>query len=205
METRPRRGVLAGSVNRSDWHQDDTGGRRFWPVACSYVDLQWLRDNRDQLFAEAMTEYTAGRRWWFMPRGETENVQADRTTDDPWCIPIGDYISNKLEVNSDELLGKVLQIPSRDQTRQHQIRIGVVMRQFISFKKIRKYTDGSRQWVWRAEEQPSPMAVQLRDNIIKVAVSKQTTFTAVLRQIERVANAQQLEIIGEMRRLGLCK
>lgn len=206
METRPRRGVLAGTVNRSDWHQDDTGGRRFWPVACQYVYLQWLRANRDQLFAEAAAEYTSGRRWWFMPQAETESVQADRTTDDPWGIPVGQYIDNKVEVDSDELLGKVLQIPSRDQTRQHQTRIGVVMRQFSKFKKVRKYgAGGGRQWVWRAEELPSPLAVQLRDNIIAVATAKQTSFTAILRQIERVANAQQLEIIGEMRRLGLCK
>lgn len=48
-----RTAVFAGTTNNRDWHNDDTGGRRFWPVHVGNIDLDWLRDNRAQLFAEA--------------------------------------------------------------------------------------------------------------------------------------------------------
>lgn len=52
-----RTAVLAGTTNNRDWHNDDTGGRRFWPVHVGQVDLEWLREWRGQLFAEAKNYY----------------------------------------------------------------------------------------------------------------------------------------------------
>ncbi|MEM6564992.1 MAG: VapE domain-containing protein [Pseudomonadota bacterium] len=52
---RPRRCVLIGTTNETNWNKDPTGARRFLPVWCEKVDLVWLRANRDQLLAEADT------------------------------------------------------------------------------------------------------------------------------------------------------
>lgn len=49
----PRRGVLVGTTNEQNWNRDPTGARRFLPVWCEDIDLDWLRENRDQLLAEA--------------------------------------------------------------------------------------------------------------------------------------------------------
>lgn len=50
----PRRCVFAMSTNQSEYLKDETGNRRWLPVDCvGQVDLAWLRDNRDQLLAEA--------------------------------------------------------------------------------------------------------------------------------------------------------
>lgn len=54
-----RTAVMVGSTNNRDWHTDETGGRRFWPVHCGAIDLEWLADNRAQLFAEANAYYQA--------------------------------------------------------------------------------------------------------------------------------------------------
>ena len=55
-----RQCVLVGTTNTDDWIKDDTGARRFWPVKVGFVDLEWLREFRDQLFAEAVEAYDAG-------------------------------------------------------------------------------------------------------------------------------------------------
>lgn len=61
----PRRCVFAGTTNQSEYLQDVTGNRRFWPIACiGDIDLAGTRASRDQLWAEAVHAYRAGSQWW---------------------------------------------------------------------------------------------------------------------------------------------
>jgi predicted P-loop ATPase len=59
----PRQCVFIGTTNTDDWIKDETGARRFWPVKVVNVDLDWLREYRDQLFAEAREAFYAGEKW----------------------------------------------------------------------------------------------------------------------------------------------
>jgi predicted P-loop ATPase len=74
VETWPRRVVYAGTTNDATPLSDMTGGRRFWHIASNKVDLTWLFDNREQLWAEAVARYSAGERWWL--DAETEVLAA---------------------------------------------------------------------------------------------------------------------------------
>jgi predicted P-loop ATPase len=56
----PRQVVFAGTTNSWEWNKDSTGGRRFWPVEVTDVDLQAIAAQRDQLFAEALVEFRNG-------------------------------------------------------------------------------------------------------------------------------------------------
>lgn len=56
----PRRYVLAGTTNEERFLQDPTENRRFWPIAVGMIDLNGLREARDQLIAEALARYRSG-------------------------------------------------------------------------------------------------------------------------------------------------
>ena len=63
---------------RRPYLKDPTGARRFWPVAChGMIDLQGLKQARDQLWAEAVHRFKAGEPWWL----ETPELEALATAE----------------------------------------------------------------------------------------------------------------------------
>lgn len=83
----PRTSVFAGTVNHSEYLRDETGGRRFWPVAVGTIELESLVRDRDQIWGEAVVRYAIGDRWW-LDTAELEAAAgvetADRLVGDEW-------------------------------------------------------------------------------------------------------------------------
>lgn len=54
-----RQCIFIGSTNDAEYLRDPTGGRRFWPVTCTFnqIDTEGLERDIDQYWAEAMIAY----------------------------------------------------------------------------------------------------------------------------------------------------
>lgn len=63
-----RRALFAVTTNAQQFLRfDPTGYRRYWPVTCGALDIKGLKQDRDQLLAEAVEAYRAGDLWYFFP------------------------------------------------------------------------------------------------------------------------------------------
>jgi predicted P-loop ATPase len=83
----PRQGLFIGTTNDDEYIRDDTGGRRFWPVRVVKVDLEWLSEHRDQLFAEAVSDFHHNKPHWpdrDFERTTIAPLQSGRQVFDNW-------------------------------------------------------------------------------------------------------------------------
>ncbi len=125
----PRQGVFVGTTNKDDWNRDETGARRFWPIQCGEeVNLEGIRQGRDQLFAEAVKLIKAGKPWHVMPGEETREEQRSRYVDDPWTEAIASYLLGRSEATVNDVIAGALSKEVGDINRADQMRVAACMR-----------------------------------------------------------------------------
>lgn len=144
----PRTCVFVGTTNRDDWNRDETGARRFWPIACrGSIDLEGIRDARSQLFAEALARIKAGENHWAMPVDGTRAEQQARYQQDAWHGKIAEFLKGRTEATTTEILdGLGLEISRQD--KGAQMRVGTVLR-LLGWGRDRKRVNGIREYVYK--------------------------------------------------------
>jgi predicted P-loop ATPase len=95
----PRQCVFVGTTNEDHYLTDPTGNRRFWPVRVTrHIDLQWMRDNREQLLAEAVKCLDDGEVFYPSPdeqRSLFEPQQQQRAVENAIESAIGRYLHDE--------------------------------------------------------------------------------------------------------------
>jgi predicted P-loop ATPase len=102
-----RQCVFALTTNDHQYLSDPTGNRRFWPIKCGEIDIERIRADRDQLWAEAYARYKDGERR-YPSKGEEKAIiepeQDKRRRPEAWEEAIGDKLVGHREVTVTQIL-----------------------------------------------------------------------------------------------------
>lgn len=126
----PRQCVFAGTIDRDDWNTDEAGGRRWWPVSCGTIDVEWIGSRREQLFAEAVQRFDEGEEWWNVPEQEAAAARRARTQFDTWTPRIARFLRDKQTVTIEDvfIFPLVMELPEK-WNEGHQKRVRRVLRE----------------------------------------------------------------------------
>ncbi|MBD8091716.1 toprim domain-containing protein [Pseudomonas fluorescens] len=155
----PRQCVFVGTTNQEEYLKDATGNRRYWPVFCNKVDLEQLREIRDQLWAEALFCFEAGDIWW-VTKDESwmfAEAQDERFVVDEWEGPILTWLEESQigeTATGNEILTQALKLDFGHWGKPEQMRVGAIMHR-LGWRKKRMPAlpkSGVRPWAY---EKPS--------------------------------------------------
>jgi len=132
--TVPRQGVFAATCNPMQYLKDETGGRRFWPIRVGRIDLDRLREDRDQLWAEALALYRQGEQTWATAdMTYLADAQEARYQTDPWEELIIPFVMNHPRVTINAIMAEVLMIEKSRRTQAEKNRIAKILNR-LGFK-----------------------------------------------------------------------
>ena len=146
----PRQSVFIGSTNSDSYLKDETGGRRFWPIRCGTINLETIKRDRDQLWAEAVARFEAGEPWWLTDPtaiGAARDEQADRYVDDPWQDPIAKHLQGQTDVSIGDILASALLIDKAKWTQGEQNRVARCLKR-LGWERYRSPRP-AREWRYR--------------------------------------------------------
>lgn len=126
----PRQCIFIGTTNKASYLQDETGGRRFWPVRVGAVYADKLRQDRDQLLAEALVAYRTGERWWPDAGFEQEYIapeQEARFEADLWEDKIRPFLAARYRSTISEIAGECLGLEVTKQNVRESRRIVAIL------------------------------------------------------------------------------
>ncbi len=148
--SRPRHCAFCGSTNAKMYLTDESGARRVFPMECGVVDIDAIRRDRDQIWAEAKHRYDSGEKWYLNPKMEEEARQA---TDGRFQIDAWEGILPQLLVNHHAITTAegliLLGIEKGKIARGDQMRLAdVLSRLGWKRKRMALQSDGRKPWYY---------------------------------------------------------
>lgn len=157
----PRSCVLIATTNRDDWNRDDTGARRYWPIVCAAIDVDWIKKHREQFFAEAVARYRSGESWWDIPLDMARAEQSNRRPEDVLSRALQHYCANRTEINVGELMDANLDLKGIQRfDRQVSQRLTSTLRSWGYRPLVKRDGTGKSVRVWLAPETPTQLTLE---------------------------------------------
>lgn len=144
----PRQCVFVATTNETVYLRDATGGWRFWPVKVGTIDVDALARDRDQLFAEAVAAFCAGRPWWPDATLEREQIapqQEQRFETDAWEQAIVEFFKGHQQATVGEIAQGALGFETARIGTADQRRIVSVL-EHLGMERLPQHWSGKRYW-----------------------------------------------------------
>lgn len=141
--TRHRNTIFVATTNEDQFLDDPTGTRRYAPVLTGEVNVEWIRANLAQIWAEAVVRFDRGERWWYEgdEADRLHRASADFRTLDPWA----DRVLTKIFEGTtgfftvEKILTDWFTVPLDRVTKRERNRISSVMTQLgIPYVRIQQ-------------------------------------------------------------------
>lgn len=150
----PRRGVIVGTVNPSEFLRDEED-RRLWIIPVTQkIDIKAVQRDRDAIWAAAVALYKSGSQWWLTPEEEIQQRESNKqfAVRDVWEEPIESWLNP----------ANTIQKTSEDGGAIEYVRIQDVLTECLSMKEIQRHTNLDKKRVqdilrrlgWQSNEKP---------------------------------------------------
>lgn len=154
-----RRLIFIGSTNEDEFLADPTGERRWLPGRCGAIDVDWIKANRDQLWAEGAAKFMVGGVDWEEAERLGTEVHHEFKVTDSWEGAVARWLLEPLSIDGKspdqtghvslaEVLAGAVNIPIAQQDRTKEMRMAKVLRHLGWNRKRLSAADGSRPWAY---------------------------------------------------------
>ena len=151
--TFPRRLVFIGTTNKDQFLADDTGNRRWLPVRVGAVDVERVRAEATQCWAEAAVRFRANGVEWKNAQDLSKEMHDEFSFQDEWEEPVRNWINKPLfdddkrghRLLSTEVIQGAIGLDLKNIKRGDEMRMGAVLRK-LGFERRRIQIDGVQSW-----------------------------------------------------------
>ncbi|MBF2056267.1 MAG: hypothetical protein IGQ45_03390 [Cyanobacterium sp. T60_A2020_053] len=148
-----RQSVIVGSVNESEFLVDTTGNRRFWVIPVSqHIDIEKVKQYRDQIWAQAKKAYLAGEQWHLSYESQkmSDELNKQFLHTDSWdSSELDNYLYGFEEVGVSvrNILITHLGFEENQIKRGDEMRMSKILSS-KGYEKKQKFINGKKQNLW---------------------------------------------------------
>lgn len=162
----PRRLVFIGTTNKDEFLADETGNRRWLPVRTGRADIDAVRRDHLQLWAEARELFGLIGVAYQAAEELAKPIHKEHTITDPWAEEIARWLGEADTLTGDipqareflqisDVARGALRLETKQVGKREEMRIGNSLRE-CGYERAKKRANGKPAWVWVRAFPPVP-------------------------------------------------